>query len=240
MVSHPPHSTPTNPHRFALMGWQVWQATGNNEPDVSVIPAMLRRRLSPMGRAALSVVIPLLDTWGDMPIVYVSRHGELNRTLGLLRDLAIDEPLSPTAFSLSVHNATAGLLSIHRGLTHAITAISGGAQDVVPALLECLGQCTPQQPQVLCVFCDEAIPEIYHTHEQPHPLHAVAFVITLAPAVTAPHWALSLTTSPVAPPAVKPQALQLAQALAQSQPLTLASNGNIWHLQPIGGANGQA
>src|SRR4051812_6705411 len=99
---------------FSILDWKAWTPAHDLQPDVSVIPAMLRRRLSPIGRAALSVIMPLADSQGAMPLVYVSRHGDLNRTLGLLQDLALGEPLSPTAFSLSVHNATAGLFSIQQ------------------------------------------------------------------------------------------------------------------------------
>ncbi|RYY73826.1 MAG: 3-oxoacyl-ACP synthase [Gammaproteobacteria bacterium] len=165
---------------FTISDWKAWFPTfDDTQPDVSVIPAMLRRRLSPAARMAMSVMMPLAETHGAMPLVYVSRHGDLHRTLQLLKDLANSELLSPTAFSLSVHNATAGLFSIQQGLTKNITAISCGDQELIPAMLEALGQCNAQEPKVMCVFCDEPPPNIYCEQvSQPEAPYAVALVIS--------------------------------------------------------------
>lgn len=213
---------------FSILDWKAWTPAHNTQPDVSVIPAMLRRRLSPLGRAAMSVIMPLAQIHGAMPLVFVSRHGDLNRTLGLLQDLATGEPLSPTAFSLSVHNATAGLFSIQQGMTGNIIAISGGAEELVPALLESLGVCTAQAPQVLCVFCDEPPPAIYQPQvDQPVQPYALALVLGAGQ-----DWRLvradqgdATALSPA------PQALQLLDLLqAEGADLTLSSNGSRWQL----------
>ncbi len=194
---------------------------------MSVVPAMLRRRLSAMGRVALSLVIPLIDQWGDMPIVYVSRHGEVGRTLGLLQDMARGELMSPTAFSLSVHNSTAGLYSIHRGLTKNITAMSGGSEDLLPGLLEALGQCTAEEPQVLVLFCDEPVPELYrHQVNQPEALYALALVLNRGAS-----WVLEALGQPQANSA-EPQSLQLLQHLEASAPsLMFSDSGCLWQLR---------
>jgi hypothetical protein len=165
---------------FNIIDWKAWFPTADDEqPDVSMIPAMLRRRLSPVARIAMSVIMPLVETHGAMPLVYVSRHGDLNRTFQLLKDLCCGEPLSPTAFSLSVHNATAGLFSIQQGLTKNITAISCGDQELIPALLEAVGQCNADEPNVLCIFCDEPPPAIYNEQvTQPEIPYAVALIIS--------------------------------------------------------------
>jgi hypothetical protein len=218
---------------FSIHDWKAWTPAHNNAPDVSVIPAMLRRRLSPMGRAALSVIMPLAAIHGAMPLVYISRHGDLGRTLGLLEDMARGEPLSPTAFSLSVHNATAGLFSIQQGLTSNITAISGGAQELVPALLEALGLCNSQTPQVLCVFCDEPTPALYqHQADQPAQAYALAMVIGVGQ-----DWQFAQTGECKSgrfktDVSAEPQALQLLQVLqAGGASLLLPHNGSDWQLR---------
>jgi hypothetical protein len=214
---------------FNIVDWKAWTPAHNDAPDVSIIPAMLRRRLSPLGRAALSVIMPLAQTHGAMPLVYVSRHGDLNRTLGLLEDMAKSEPLSPTAFSLSVHNATAGLFSIQQGLTSNITAISGGAEELVPALLEALGLCSEQTPQVLCVFCDEPTPAIYqHQAAQPAHAYAVALVVGMGSELQLDHVgpAASATNSE------EPQSLQLLRLLqGDVESIALAHNRSSWQLR---------
>jgi len=213
---------------FSILDWKAWTPAQNDSPDVSVIPAMLRRRLSLLGRAALSVIMPLADTHGAMPLVYVSRHGDLNRTLGLLEDLAKAEPLSPTAFSLSVHNATAGLFSIQQQLTHNITAISGGDQELVPGLLESLGLCNGQTPRVLCVFCDESVPAIYQSQvNQPAQPYALALVLGIGQ-----DWQLSPAGDLAGEFPAVPQALQLLDLLqGEGTELQLASNGSTWQLR---------
>ncbi|RYY02778.1 MAG: 3-oxoacyl-ACP synthase [Gammaproteobacteria bacterium] len=215
---------------FNISDWKAWfPTTDNTQPDVSVIPAMLRRRLSPVARIAMSVIMPLAETHGAMPLVYVSRHGDLHRTFQLLQDLASGEPVSPTAFSLSVHNATAGLFSIQQGLTKNITAISCGDAELIPALLEALGQCKPQEPKVMCVFCDEPPPDIYRDQaNQPEFPYAIALIISLGA-----DWQLanigSVTDS--AEIISKPQPLELLTLLeGDAQDLSIRHNHINWLL----------
>lgn len=216
---------------YDILGWKAWSASdSDSQPDVSVIPAMLRRRLSQVGRAALSVIIPMIETHGAMPLVFVSRHGDFSRTFGLLEELAKAEPLSPTAFSLSVHNAIAGLFSVHQGLKSNITALSGGSQDVVAALLESLGQCQASQGPVLCVFCDAPLPEVYHDYTH-LPERAYALALVVAPG-NGWHLALADTSAANTEPAEPVQALRLLAQLEDAQLATqfFASNGARWSL----------
>lgn len=214
---------------FEILDWQAWfPAQQDAQPDVSVIPALLRRRLSPLARAAVSVIMPLAQIHGPMPLVYVSRHGDLGRTVELLRDLANGDLLSPTAFSLSVHNATAGLFSIHQGLTKSITAISGGTQELVPALLESRGLCSDAEPKVLCVLCDEPVPALYAAHtSEPTMPYAFAMVISTGSA-----WELSVVGP--ADETVQqsiPQVWQWFELLQQgATELVVPCNGTGWKL----------
>ncbi len=215
---------------FDILDWQAWfPAQHDAQPDVSVIPAMLRRRLSPLARAAMSVIMPLAQIHGPMPLVYVSRHGDLNRTVDLLRDLANGELLSPTAFSLSVHNATAGLFSIQQGLTKNITAISGGACDLVPALLESRGLCDGiSESKVLCVFCDEPPPALYAAQAS-EPRVPYAFAMVMGVGKT---WTLA-AAGPVDQGVHQgePQVWQLFDLLEQGAAEALfACNGTAWKL----------
>lgn len=214
---------------FDILDWQAWfPAQHDAQPDVSVIPAMLRRRLSPLARAAMSVIMPLAQLHGPMPLVYVSRHGDLSRTVDLLRDLAKGELLSPTAFSLSVHNATAGLYSIQQGLTKNITAISGGSCDLIPALLESRGLCRTDNPKVLCVLCDEPPPALYAAQaSEPHVPYAFAMVLSLGAS-----WQLQATgaAGDAARP-TGPQVWRLFELLEQGGTEALfACNGTDWTL----------
>lgn len=175
--------------------WQQWAAGqktigGDTQPDVKAIPAMLRRRLSPLGKMALATALPLIDdAEQNIPSVLVSRHGDLNRTLALLTDLANGEDLSPTHFSLSVHNAIGGLLSITRKDTSSMTALACGAEDISTALLEAQAILTEQNcKQVLCLIYDEPIPDVYRNQNIVLPCHpyATAFLLEDASKSTSP------------------------------------------------------
>ena len=209
---------------FAIQAWQCWSSSASDHPDSSPIPAMLRRRLSPLGRAAFSVIDPLINQHGAMPLVYVSRHGECSRTLGLLQDLANNELMSPTAFGLSVHNATAGLYSIHRQLTTGITALSGGSHMLLAGLLEALGIVRQVKGNVLCVFCDEPLPVLYQAHVG-QPTQSFALALVLAPGTG---WQLQpemLTDAGATP------VLSLVELMTlQQQSLLIGSQGQAWRL----------
>ena len=119
---------------------------------------MLRRRLTPLGVAAIGVASDA-GASGGMHYVFSSRHGESTRTLRLLLSLARNETMSPADFSLSVHNASAGLLSISTGARSGHTAIAAGADSFAAGLIEALAQLrvAPFVP-VLLVYFDEALP----------------------------------------------------------------------------------
>ncbi len=76
------------------------------------IPAMQRRRLSPLAKLALNTAISSLDGRSADYIVWVSKYGDEAKTLNILQDVLNDQTPSPTQFSTSVHNAISGLYSI--------------------------------------------------------------------------------------------------------------------------------
>jgi hypothetical protein len=96
--------------------------------------------------------------------VFATRHGEFSRTLSLLRTLAADEPVSPADFSLSVHNALAGLLSIASKNQEGHTSLAAAGDTFACGLLEAAATlaASPKQP-VLLVYYDEPLPPPYDT-----------------------------------------------------------------------------
>lgn len=85
------------------------KCTTLNEKTV-VSDMMLRRRLTRNARMALY----LTDQIGDFtsPIVIGNAYGEVAETFDILRCIAGNETVSPTAFQNSVHNTPASYLSI--------------------------------------------------------------------------------------------------------------------------------
>jgi hypothetical protein len=82
-----------------------------NLNEKTVVPdMMIRRRLTRNARIALY----LTDQIGDFksPIIIGNAYGEVPETFDILRCIAANETVSPTAFQNSVHNTPASYLSI--------------------------------------------------------------------------------------------------------------------------------
>lgn len=106
--------------RSQWLGWAdaPYPPQGEDTPALAEIPAMQRRRIERLGRMAIQAACWCEDGQGadsQVPLVFASRHGDVARSMDLLGALASDQPLSPTGFGLSVHNAIAALYSIARG-----------------------------------------------------------------------------------------------------------------------------
>jgi hypothetical protein len=76
-------------------------------------------------------------------------------------DLAKDEPVSPTSFGLSVHNAISGLFSIARSDHASQVALAGGANTIETAVIEACGLLADGEPAVLLVAYDCPLPIPY-------------------------------------------------------------------------------
>ena len=156
-----------------------WLPLGEAMPVLSEMAAMQRRRVERLGRAALQVAWRCQGDGADeMPMVFASRHGDLDRTHRMLAELARDEPLSPTQFGLSTHNAIAAQYSIARSLQGNYLAVSAVRATPEAAVTEALGLLADGAPSVLVVVYDDAIPGDYHDfRDEPDALHAWAWRI---------------------------------------------------------------
>jgi hypothetical protein len=114
---------------------------------------------------ALEVAYGCLGQETGVPTVFCSRHGEVARAVDLLTDLARGEPLSPTAFGLAVHNASAGLFSIARADRANHVALAAGPATLEHAVIEACGLLADGAPRVLLVACDAPLPELLSRFE---------------------------------------------------------------------------
>jgi hypothetical protein len=130
---------------------------------LSNVPAMLRRRLSPLARTALCAAIDCLENDAPIPMVFSSTHGEQAKSFAMLEMLQAGEEISPAAFSLSVHNAVAGLFSIALGNKLQSTVLAPGEDGLAPGFIEALGLLEEGAPEVLIVFYDEPVVPFYPT-----------------------------------------------------------------------------
>jgi hypothetical protein len=157
-----------DPARRTRRDWLAWAdaaavaETASGATPVP-LPTMLRRRVTPLGQLAFGASYPLAGAAPVQPrFVFASRHGEFGRTLALLQTLAADEPVSPADFSLSVHNALAGLLSIAVKNPSGHTSVAAGSDSFASGLLEAAScvAAAPEQPSLL-VYYDEPLPPPY-------------------------------------------------------------------------------
>jgi hypothetical protein len=165
----------------AWAGWAraPFQIAGQAEPAVASMPAMLRRRAGFLGKMALEVAYACIGDRTNVPAVFCSRHGEVARAVDMLGELADKQPLSPTAFGLAVHNASAGLFSIARTDRSNHIALAAGAATIEHAVIEACGLLADSEEAVLLVAYDCALPPLLaqfsECDEQPH---AWAWLVT--------------------------------------------------------------
>lgn len=124
---------------------------------------MQRRRIERLGRMAIQVAC-----WCDAqaadasaPMVFASRHGDVARSVALLKALAAGEALSPTSFGLSVHNAVAAFHSIATGGRGNYLAIAGGRGTAEAACVEAAALLADGADEVRVVCYEAPLPAEY-------------------------------------------------------------------------------
>lgn len=186
---------------FRLLGWSAWTESRTEpaawrswagvefdpgRPELESlppgdVPMMLRRRASPEGRAALGAAagLPHLD---EARYVLSTRHGELSRTLSVIECLTRGEPPSPADFSMSVHHALVGLLSIGARNPKGHGAVSAGRESFCYGMLEaaaCIAE-RPDEPVILIHYDERpqgAFAELFDNADSDGPL-VVAFCLS--------------------------------------------------------------
>ena len=225
-----------------LDDWRAWAAAPTlphsqfaNPPPLSAMPAMLRRRLNVLGRAALQAAYEAQGDAPPMPLITASRHGDLERSAQLLQSLAADEALSPTDFSLSVFNAIAGLYSIacHGTLPTPppYTSVAAGANAAEAALTEALAQCAEAPGPVLVLVYDAPLPAVYsHFINGPECLFAWAWQVRARRPTDRAYLSLRRHADHApAPTLAWPQALEVLRfALSEEAELVTRSPGQSW------------
>src|SRR5262245_35338101 len=110
------------PGRETRADWRAWAGAADSDAEAPIAPAvpipmMLRRRASPFGQKIVGSAAACGDALQHARYVLASRHGEFSRMIGILRALDAGELPSPAEFSMVVHHALTGLLSIDRKST---------------------------------------------------------------------------------------------------------------------------
>jgi hypothetical protein len=154
---------------FIVHQWAVWPPLqSDTERDLAAqkellasVPKMLKRRLSPLAETVFCVANQCLEGHMIVPTVFSSSHGEVAKSFSMLEMLEAGEEISPTAFSLTVHNAIAGLFSIAWKNQLQCTVVASGEEGLAAAFIEALGLLQEGVEQVLLVFYDAPLVDFY-------------------------------------------------------------------------------
>lgn len=139
----------------------------DDSPLIAHVPKTLKRRLGNIGFNVISVMNLCTENSeaDDMIWVISSRHGDTNRMIRLFQNVCDNDLLSPTDFSMSVHNALPGMHSIQTNNTSMHTAISGGVHSFALGLLEAYVLLKTKNQKIGYLYYDFQLPDAYSALE---------------------------------------------------------------------------
>lgn len=164
--------TAISPGLITQDDWVKWSNLNCEWPsilqDVSadLIKPMMRRRMSNLSKIVLQAALKISINKEIDYIVFSSRHGELDRTVKLIKEIIKGEDASPMAFSQSVHNTASGLFTISSKRDVPATSLSAVESSLHHALIEAAIY-LDEKPldKVLLVDFDEPLPIEYKKYE---------------------------------------------------------------------------
>jgi hypothetical protein len=150
-------------------------------PDAKFLPAMLRRRCTPLTRIMLRAAYDACPEAerAEVRTVFASRHGSINESIELIECVARSLPLSPAKFSHTVHNAQAGLFSIASGNRRASASLAAQDDTHAHGWLEALAHLErePTRPLLLVTGDVPLAPTFAPLVQEPVCSYAVAWLL---------------------------------------------------------------
>lgn len=135
--------------------------------DASVIPMMVRRKLSVTDKVAMITLSRIFDK-KVQELIFSSQYGEFDKLNSIISGYLVENEVSPMQFSSSVHNYFAGAFSILNKFNHSYNAISSGENSLSAGLLAsivsekkdvlfCYADCKPDVKGVSCLISDYGV-----------------------------------------------------------------------------------
>lgn len=161
-----------NSYKFNLADWGVWRlgelidtAETNNfitgTPKLAQVKSMVRRRMPILSKyiyelnEKLDKAHKVNHYTAKMPSIFASKNAELNRTFKIIR--TFDTDVSPAQFSMSVHNAIAGLLSVINHDNSVYTVIDSMSGTLETAIIEAISLLNTHK-FIKIIYFDESLP----------------------------------------------------------------------------------
>lgn len=126
----------------------------NEKLDLSFVPMMTRRKLSPIARITFALLNECYDGT-DVNLVFASQFGEFDRLESLISQYTADGEVSPISFGSSVHNASIGAFSLFKSIKNKYNAISASENSLSAGFLDAI----LETEKTLFVYVD-TLPEL--------------------------------------------------------------------------------
>lgn len=127
-----------------------------------IIPAGFRRRMGSLERLAVRCMLSTLQGGTSSELIFCSRYGNMETLASLLRSLAVNEPVSPLAFSGSVHNAAPGLVGQIRKEKISHTALAAGQNTLRAGLVEAYARLAADDcDDVIVAYADQPLADVF-------------------------------------------------------------------------------
>ena len=148
----------------AILDSFFWEPTEDlQEVDVSFVPMMLRRRCSQFTKLCFAASQRFIAEGMSLPIISVSKYGEIQRQYAISKKIIETQEVSPTAFSLSVFNTAIGLLGISLKNHASAQAFSTMSYQLEAGLIHALSflENHREEEKLLLLVGEERLPEAY-------------------------------------------------------------------------------
>jgi hypothetical protein len=143
-------------------GERTFGAAGGED----IIPSGVRRRLGKLERLAVRSMLSVLKSGTTSELIFCSRYGNLETLTALLQSIGAGEPMSPMAFSGSVHNAAPGMVGQIRKEKIAHTALAAGENTLRAGLVEAYARLAADGcPDVIVAYADLPLTGVYADFE---------------------------------------------------------------------------
>ena len=110
-------------------------ANSPEDIDVSFIPPLLRRKLSPVDKACICAIEKVFRDDID-ELVFSSEYGEITRLDSIISQYQELNEVSPAQFSGSVHNYPAGFFTLYKKLNIPYYALASGKNSISAGLVK--------------------------------------------------------------------------------------------------------
>lgn len=147
-------------------------------PATPNIPMMQSRRMSIATKLASELYLNIAKETSFDYAIFLSAHGEIERSFKILQQILQDKLISPTDFSMSVHNVTSGITGIMNKNNCETTSIAASFDGFITVFYEILSALQQGKKRILLIANDGEMPEFYQSYgATKNSAYAVALII---------------------------------------------------------------